>query len=50
MKYAFVMGSGVMICIPIFIKTDSGIQKLMGSGGFTDTYTAWSLHKPTLGK
>jgi hypothetical protein len=30
-KYAVKMGSGVMICIPSFIKIGSGIQKLMGS-------------------
>jgi hypothetical protein len=38
MKYAVEMGSGAMICIPSFIKTGSGIQKLMGVG-FTDTQT-----------
>jgi hypothetical protein len=32
MKYAFEMGSGVMIYIPSFIKIGSGIQKLMGWG------------------
>jgi hypothetical protein len=35
MKYATEMGSVAMIYIPCFIKTGSGIQKLMG--GFTDT-------------
>jgi hypothetical protein len=30
MNYAVEMGSGVMINIPRFIKTDSGIQKLLG--------------------
>jgi hypothetical protein len=30
MKYAFEMGSGAMIYIPIFIETGSGIQKLIG--------------------
>jgi hypothetical protein len=29
MKYAVEMGSGVMIYIPSFIKTGSGIQKLI---------------------
>jgi hypothetical protein len=29
MKYAVEMGSGVMIYIPSFIKTASGIQKLI---------------------
>jgi hypothetical protein len=32
MKYADVMGSGVMIYIPCFIKTGSAIQKLLGRG------------------
>jgi hypothetical protein len=36
-KYAVEMGSGAMICIPSFIKTGSGILKLMGGGEFTDT-------------
>jgi hypothetical protein len=30
MKHAVEMGSGAMIYIPSFIKTDSGIQKLIG--------------------
>jgi hypothetical protein len=30
MKYAVEFGSGAMIYIPSFIKTGSGIQKLMG--------------------
>jgi hypothetical protein len=29
MKYAVEMGSGAKICIPSFIKIDSGIQKLI---------------------
>jgi hypothetical protein len=29
MKYAVEMGSGAMICIPSFIKIDSGIHKLI---------------------
>jgi hypothetical protein len=29
MKYAVERGSGAMICIPNFMKIDSGIQKLM---------------------
>jgi hypothetical protein len=37
MKYAVVMGSGVIIHIPSFIKIGSGIQKLIGG----DTQTAW---------
>jgi hypothetical protein len=30
MKYVAEIGSGAMIYIPSFIKTDSGIQKIMG--------------------
>jgi hypothetical protein len=30
MKYTVEMGSGAMIYIPSFIKTGSGIQKLIG--------------------
>jgi hypothetical protein len=30
MKYAVEIGSGVMIYIPSFTKTGSGIQKLIG--------------------
>jgi hypothetical protein len=33
MKYVVEMGSGAMIYIQSFIKTGSGIQKLMGGGG-----------------
>jgi hypothetical protein len=44
-KYAVGMGSGAMIYIRSFIKTGSGIQKLMG--GYTDTQTARLFHKPT---
>jgi hypothetical protein len=29
MKYAIEMGSGAMICIPSFMKTGSGIRKLI---------------------
>jgi hypothetical protein len=32
-KYAVEMSSGPMIYIPRFIKTGSGIQKLIGGGG-----------------
>jgi hypothetical protein len=32
MKYVVGMSSGAMIYIPSFIKTGSGIQKLMGEG------------------
>jgi hypothetical protein len=37
MKYAIEVGSGVMTYIPSFMKTGSGIEKLMGGGGFTDS-------------
>jgi hypothetical protein len=49
MKYTAAIGSGAMTNIPSFIKTGSGIQKLMGEG-FThrETQTAWRSHKPTL--
>jgi hypothetical protein len=32
MKYAFQVGSGVMICIPSFIELGSAIQTLIGGG------------------
>jgi hypothetical protein len=35
MKYATEMGLGAMIYIPGFIKTGSGILKLMGEEGLT---------------
>jgi hypothetical protein len=37
MKYVVEMGSGVMIYIPSFIKTGSGIRKLM-EGDYKDTH------------
>jgi hypothetical protein len=37
MKYASEMGSGDMIYMPSFIKTGSGIQKLMGRYRHTDS-------------
>jgi hypothetical protein len=40
MKYAAEMGSGAVVYMPDFLKTGSGIQKLMGKK-FTDTQTAW---------
>jgi hypothetical protein len=49
MTYAVEMGSVAMIYIPRFIKSGSGIQKLI-EGQYTDTQTAWRSHKPTLGK
>jgi hypothetical protein len=30
MKYAIKLGSGAMIYIPIFIKTGSGVHRLIG--------------------
>jgi hypothetical protein len=39
MKYAAEMGSGAMMYIPSFIKSGSGIQKLMRRR-FTDIQTA----------
>jgi hypothetical protein len=45
MKYAGETDSCVMIYIPSFITTGSGIQKLLG--GYTDIQTAWRSHKPT---
>jgi hypothetical protein len=35
MKYVVEMNSGVMIYIPSFIKTGSGIEKLLRSGAQT---------------
>jgi hypothetical protein len=43
MKYAVEMGSGTMIYIPSFLRTGSGIQKLIKG----DTQAAWLSHKPT---
>jgi hypothetical protein len=40
MKYVVEMGSGTMIYIPSFIKNGSGIQNLIGGGGYTDMLTA----------
>jgi hypothetical protein len=40
MKYTVEMGSVLMIYIPSFIKTSSGIQKLMGGDTHIDTQTA----------
>jgi hypothetical protein len=31
MKYAAEKGSGAIICLPVFIKIGSGIQKLIGT-------------------
>jgi hypothetical protein len=37
MKYAVGMGSSAMIYVPSFIKTGSGIQKLIGRGNYENT-------------
>jgi hypothetical protein len=39
MKYAVGMRSGGMMYIPNFIKTGSGIQKLIGGDTHTHTHT-----------
>jgi hypothetical protein len=33
MRYAVEMGSGAMVSIPSFIRTDSAIKKFIGGGG-----------------
>jgi hypothetical protein len=43
MNYATEMGSVVMIYIPSFIKTGSGIQKVTGGRGDTQTEDYISL-------
>jgi hypothetical protein len=50
MKYAVEMGSGAVIYIPTFIKTGSGIQKLIRGWKFINTgkQTAWKSYKPTI--
>jgi hypothetical protein len=37
MEYGVEMGSGAVIYVPSFIKTGSGIQKLIWGAAFTDT-------------
>jgi hypothetical protein len=39
MNHAVEMGSGALIYIPSFIKTGSGIQTLLGGGGYTYRHT-----------
>jgi hypothetical protein len=48
MKYALGIGSGAVTYIPCIIKIGSGIQKLIGCGG--DSQTTWRPHEPSLGK
>jgi hypothetical protein len=48
MKCAVEMGSVALIHTPSFIKTGSGIEKLIG--GYIDTQKAWISHKPAFGK
>jgi hypothetical protein len=43
MKYSVEMGSVAMIYKPSFIKTGSGIQKLIGR----NSHTIWRSQKPT---
>jgi hypothetical protein len=38
------MGSGAVIYVPSFIKIGSGVQTLMGGGGYTDTRTNKHTH------
>jgi hypothetical protein len=38
MKYAVEIGPGAMIYIPRFVQIGSGIQKLMGGGGGSQTH------------
>jgi hypothetical protein len=51
MKYDIKMGSVAMIHIPVFIQTDSNIQKLTGGDTqtyrHTDTQRGWKSHNPT---
>jgi hypothetical protein len=44
MKYAVEMGSGAMIYIPSFIKIGSGIHRLMGGGGNSQTHRQHGDH------
>jgi hypothetical protein len=37
MKYGVEIGSGAMICMPVFIKISAGIQKLIN--GYTWTHS-----------
>jgi hypothetical protein len=48
MKYVVEMDSGAVVYIPSFIKTGSGIQKLIGTDA--KTQRAWRSPKPTLGR
>jgi hypothetical protein len=50
MTYAVEMSSGAMIYIPRFINTGSGIQNVMGGGGYIDTQRGRRSHKVTLEK
>jgi hypothetical protein len=51
-KAAVEMGSGVMIYsyIPSFIKTDSGVQKLLEGNTQPHRQEGWRSHNPTLGR
>jgi hypothetical protein len=48
MKYAVAIGSGAMIYIPSLRKIGSGIQKLMGGGGDSQTHRQYGYRKSTL--
>jgi hypothetical protein len=49
MKYAVEMSSGVTINTPRFMKSGSGIQKLiLGGGGEGQKHTLCRLHKSPL--
>jgi hypothetical protein len=39
MKYTIEMGAGAMIYVPSFIKTGSGIQKLIGANSHKHGHT-----------
>jgi hypothetical protein len=40
-----VSGAIILVYIPTFMKVGSGTQKLIGMGGYKDTWTARSSHK-----
>jgi hypothetical protein len=44
MKYAVEMGLSAMIYIPSFVKTGSGIQKLMAEGAYTYRHAPTHRH------
>jgi hypothetical protein len=50
MKYEVETGSVTVMYMPSFIKTGSGIQKLIGRIRRQRTHTGWRSHNPTLGR